>query len=36
MLCYIILCCVNFFESGVVKIQQGRALDLKETEKHAC
>ena len=26
----------NFFESGVAKIQQGRAGDLKDTETHAC
>ena len=25
----------KYFESGVVKIQQGRALDLKEIEKNA-
>ena len=26
----------KYFESGVAKIQQGRAVDLKETDKHAC
>ena len=26
----------KYFESGVVIIQQGRAVDLKEIEKNAC
>ena len=26
----------NYFENDIVKIQQGRVVDLKEIDKHAC